>query len=171
MVRLLRPWFENIRKRQVKSPRTYVRDTGVLHTLLGLADEDEVAGHPKVGASFEGFAIEQLMAAFDSQDVHFWRTHTGVGLDLLVRDRGKRYGFECSFADAPAPTRSMRVALRDLALDHLWIVYPGTQAHALDHRISLLPISDVHRKARELAGGEGVEERLWNDPALFPRYI
>ncbi len=171
MVRLLPPWFENIRKRQVKSPRTYVRDTGILHTLLGLADEDEVAGHPKVGASFEGFAIEQLLAAFDSHDVYFWRTHTGVELDLLVRDRGKRYGFECSFADAPGPTRSMRVALRDLALDHLWIVYPGTQAHALDHRISLLPISDVHCKARKLAGGEGVEERLWNDPALFPRYI
>jgi len=155
MVRLLPPWFENIRKRQVKSPKTYVRDTGILHTLLGLADEDDVAGHPKVGASFEGFAIEQLLAAFDAQDARFWGTHGGAGLDLFVRHRGARYGFECEFADTPAPTRSMRVALRDLALDHMWIVYPGTEAYALDNRISLLPISDVQCKARELKGRRG----------------
>ena len=171
MVRVLPPWFENIRKRQVKSPRTYVRDTGLMHTLLGLADEDEVAGHPKVGASFEGFAIEQIMAAFDSQDACFWATHGGVELDLLVRHRGMRFGFECRFADAPGPTRSTRAALRDLALDHMWIVYPGTQAHTLEDRISLLPISDVQRKARQLADGEGEEQRPWNDSVPFQGYI
>lgn len=150
MVRVLPPWFENIRKRQVKSPKTYVRDTGVLHTLLGLGDDDEVAGHPKVGASFEGFAIEQLLMAFDVQDAYFWGTHGGAELDLLVLHRGARYGFECKFADAPGPTRSMRVALRDLTLDHLWIVYPGTEAYSLDEQISVLPISGVQEKAREL---------------------
>lgn len=150
MVRLLPPWFENIRKRQVKSPKTYVRDTGILHTLLGLADENAVAGHPKVGASFEGFAIEQLLAAFDAQDTYFWGTHGGAELDLLVHHRGARYGFECKIADAPGPTRSMRVALHDLALDHLWIVYPGDEAYDLDDRLSVLPVSHVHEKAREL---------------------
>ncbi|MCY3609966.1 MAG: ATP-binding protein [Gemmatimonadetes bacterium] len=150
MVRVLPPWFENIRKRQVRSPKTYVRDTGVLHTLLGLDDDDEVAGHPKVGASFEGFAIEQLLVAFDVQDAYFWGTHGGAELDLLVLHRGARYGFECKFADAPGPTRSMRVALRDLRLDHLWIVFPGAEAYSLDERISVLPISGVQEKAREL---------------------
>lgn len=150
MVRLLPPWFENIRKRQVKSPKTYVRDTGILHTLLGLADEADVAGHPKLGASFEGFAMEQLLGAFDTRDAYFWGTHGGAELDLLVRHRGARYGFEFKFADAPGSTRSMRVALSDLALDHLWIVYPGSEAYSLDDRLSVLPISQVQEKALEL---------------------
>ena len=149
MVRVLPPWFENIRKRQVKSPKPYIRDSGILHTLLGLNDDD-VEGHPKVGASFEGFAIEQLLAAFDVQDAYFWGTHGGAELDLLVRHRRARYGFECKFADAPGPTRSMRVALEDLALDHLWIVYPGDEAYSLDKRISVIPVSGVQEKAREL---------------------
>lgn len=127
MVRVLPPWFENLKKRQVRSPKLYVRDSGVLHTLLGLAREDEVAGHPKVGASFEGFAIEQLLAAFGTDNAYFWATHAGAELDLLVTLAGKRYGFECRHADAPGTTRSMRVALADLALDRLWIVYPATK--------------------------------------------
>ena len=171
MVRLLPPWFENIRKRQVKSPRVYVRDTGILHTLLGLAGEEEVAGHPKVGASFEGFAIAQLLAAFDSPDACFWRTHGGVELALVVRDRGARFGFECQFADAPVATRRMRTALRDLALDHMWIVYPGEEAYLVDDRISVLPVAHIQDKARELKG-RLVEDGLpWNDGIPFRRYI
>ncbi len=150
MVRVLPPWFENLKKRQVKSPKLYVRDSGVLHTLLGLAREDEVAGHPKVGASFEGFAIEQLLAAFGTHNAYFWATHAGAELDLLVTVSGKRYGFECKHADAPGTTRSMRVALDDLALERLWIVYPGDEAYDLDDRIAALPIADVPHLAASL---------------------
>ena len=155
MVRVLPPWFENIRKRQVKSPKSYVRDTGMLHMLLGLDNDDAVAGHPKAGASFEGFAIEQLLGAFDSRDAYFWATHGGAELDLLIRHRNRRYGFECKFADAPGVTRSMRIALRDLALDHLWIVYPGNERYDLDDRISALPVAAVCEQGRKLAARTG----------------
>ena len=150
MVRVLPPWFENLKKRQVRSPKLYVRDSGVLHTLLGLAREDDVAGHPKVGASFEGFAIEQLLAAFGTGNAYFWATHAGAELDLLVTLAGRRHGFECKLADAPATTKSMRVALADLALDRLWIVYPGSEAYDLDDRIAVLPVADVPRLAASL---------------------
>ena len=150
MVRVLPPWFENLKKRQVKSPKLYMRDSGILHTLLGLAREDEVAGHPKVGASFEGFAIEQLLAAFGTDNAYFWATHAGAELDLLVTLAGKRYGFECKHADAPGTTRSMRVVLDDLALEHLWIVYPGDEAYDLGDRIAALPVADVPSLAASL---------------------
>ena len=148
MVRALPPWFANVRKRQVKSPRIYVRDTGLLHTLLTLETSDEVAGHPKVGASFEGFAVEQLAGAFEASGVYFWATHGGAELDLLVMRGGKRHGFECKLADAPGTTRSMRVALNDLELEHLWVVYPGNEAYPLDDRISVLPVADIPTLAR-----------------------
>ena len=143
MVRALPPWFANIRKRQVRSPRIYVRDTGLLHTLLTVETGDQVAGHPKVGASFEGFAVEQIAGAFGAGGMYFWATHGGAELDLLVMHGGKRYGFECKLADAPGTTRSMRVALNDLELEHLWVIYPGNEAYRLDDRISVLPIADI----------------------------
>ena len=148
MVRALPPWFANVRKRQVKSPRIYVRDTGLLHTLLTLETGDELAGHPKVGASFEGFAVEQLAGTFEAGGVYFWATHGGAELDLLVMRGGKRYGFECKLADAPGTTRSMRAALNDLELEHLWVVYPGKEAYPLDDRISVLPVADIPAVAR-----------------------
>ena len=148
MVRALPPWFANIRKRQVRSPRIYVRDTGLLHSLLTVDTGDEVAGHPKVGASFEGFAVEQIAGAFAGSGVYFWATHGGAELDLFVMRGGKRYGFECKLADAPGTTRSMRVALNDLELEHLWVVYPGDEAYPLDDRISVLPITDIQALAR-----------------------
>ena len=148
MVRALPPWFANVRKRQVKSPRIYVRDTGLLHTLLTLETGDELAGHPKVGASFEGFAVEQLAGTFEAGGVYFWATHGGAELDLLVMQGGKRYGFECKLADAPGTTRSMRAALDDLELEHLWVVYPGKEAYPLDDRISVLPVADIPAVAR-----------------------
>ena len=143
MVRVLPPWFENLRKRQVKAPKVYVRDTGLLHSLLGIADAHRLLGHPKVGASFEGFAIEQLLGALETRDAYYWATHAGAELDLLVLHGGKRYGFECKFADAPGTTRSMRVALENLKLDHLWIVYPGDEGYVLDDRISALPVAEI----------------------------
>ena len=151
MVRVLPPWLENLKKPQVKPPKLYVRDSGALHTLLGLPREEDVAGHLKLGASFEGFAIEQLLAAFGMSNAYFWATHAGAELDLLVTLAGKRYGLDCKHADAPGTTRSMRVALADLALDRLWIVYPGDEAYNLDDKIATLPVTDIPRLSASLA--------------------
>ena len=153
LVRALPPWFANLRKRQVRSPRIYVRDTGLLHTLLTLETAEEVAGHPKVGASFEGFAVEQIVNAFEAGGSYFWATHGGAELDLFLMRGGKRYGFECKLADAPGTTRSMRVALSDLELEHLWVVYPGDESYPLDERISVLPIAGVVDLASSLGAG------------------
>lgn len=150
MVRILPPWFENISKRQVKSPKIYIRDSGILHGLLHLTTLADVQGHPKLGASWEGFAIEQIITLLQAQEAYFWATHSGAELDLLVHIRGKRYGFEIKFADAPGVTRSMRIALNDLALDHLWVIYPGRQAYPLDTRITVLPLADVPQLATTL---------------------
>ena len=150
MVRALPPWFANLRKRQVRSPKVYVRDTGLLHNLLGLDTAEAVDGHPKSGASFEGFAVEQLAGAFETGRVWFWATHGGAELDLLVMHGGRRYGFECKVADAPGTTRSMRVAMKDLDLEHLWIIYPGDISYALDDGISVLPVADIPQLAETL---------------------
>ena len=154
MVRALPPWFANVRKRQVRSPRIYLRDSGLLHTLLGLDTNEAVAGHPKVGASFEGFAVEQLAGVFDTGGLYFWGTHGGAELDLLATRHGRPYGFECKLADAPGTTRSMRVALDDLELEHLFVVYPGDVAYPLDERISALPVTAIPRLPASLATGE-----------------
>jgi len=147
MIRLLPPWFENIRKRQVKAPKVYIRDSGVLHALLQLQTLADLQGHPKLGSSWEGFAIEQIICTLETRDTYFWATHAGAELDLLVMAQGKRFGFELKYADAPARKRSMLIALEDLHLDHLWVVYPGDQAYELDDRISVIPIADITRLA------------------------
>ena len=143
MVRVLPPWFENIRKRQVKAPKTYIRDSGILHTLLQLRTLPHLQGHPKIGASWEGFAIEHVINAFETRDAYFWATHAGAELDLLVMTAGRRYGFEFKYADAPGRTRSMHSAIKDLQLEHLWVVYPGAQEYTLHERISVIPMETV----------------------------
>ena len=140
MVRILPPWFENIGKRQVKSPKIYLRDSGILHTLMELPSLHALQGHPKLGASWEGFALEQLLGQIRSRQVYFWSTHGGAELDLFVLHNGKRYGFEFKYADAPGRTRSMHSALKDLNLAHLWVIYPGTQQYALDDKITVCPL-------------------------------
>jgi hypothetical protein len=145
MVRVLPPWFENIGKRQIKSPKVYIRDSGILHGLLQLGQVADVQSHPKLGASWEGFAIEQIISLLDTRDAYFWATHGGAELDLLVRVRGKQYGFEIKYADAPGSSRSMQVALNDLGLEHLWIVYPGKHSYAIDARITALPLDELPR--------------------------
>ena len=150
MVRILPPWFENLKKRQVKAPKIYVRDTGLLHTLHKIATEDDLAGHPKLGASWEGFVIEQIVRRFDARDAYFWGTHNGAELDLLVMVHGKRQGFEIKYADAPGVTKSMRIALEDLKLTHLWVIYPGSERYVLDERITVVPASQIPALADEL---------------------
>jgi predicted AAA+ superfamily ATPase len=143
MVRVLPPWFENIRKRQVKAPKVYIRDSGILHTLLQLRTLADLQGHPKIGASWEGFAIEHVISVFETRDAYFWATHAGAELDLLVITAGRRYGFEFKYADAPGRTRSMHSAIKDLQLQHLWVVYPGGQEYTLHDRISVIPMETV----------------------------
>jgi len=150
MVRLLPPWHENLKKRQLKAPKLYVRDSGLLHSLFDLKSPMEVSGHPKAGASWEGFAIEQLVAATGSRSAYYWATHGGAELDLMLLLRGKRFGFEFKYSDAPQATKSMHTALSDLGLDHLWVVYPGTETYPLSDRLTVLPIASVPALAKDL---------------------
>ena len=143
MVRVLPPWFENLRKRQVKAPKIYIRDSGIFHALLQLENLSDIQGHPMLGSSWESFALEQVVGAFNNRDIYFWATHAGAELDLLVMSKGKRYGFEFKYADAPGTTRSMRTAISDLALEHLWVVYPGKEEYDLDETISVIPVSGI----------------------------
>ncbi len=150
MIRILPPWFENIRKRQVKAPKIYIRDSGILHALLQLRTLADLQSHPNLGASWEGFALEQVIGALESRDAYFWATHAGAELDLLVRVAGKHYGFEFKYADAPGGSRSMYVAIQDLSLAHLWVIYPGHQEYLLDDKISVIPIASVPHLANTL---------------------
>ena len=143
MVRQLQPWHQNLGKRQIKAPKIYLRDSGVLHSLLDLHDRSALLGHPRVGASWEGFAIEQVLAAVRPSEAYYWGTHGGAELDLFFVVNGRRYGVEVKFSDAPATTRSMRMALEDLALDHLWIVYPGEHRYRIDERITAWPLQAI----------------------------
>ena len=143
MVRVLPPWFENLRKRQVKAPKIYIRDSGIFHALLQLENLSDIQGHPMLGSSWESFALEHVVGAFNTRDIYFWATHAGAELDLLVMSKGKRYGFEFRYADAPGTTRSMRTAINDLALEHLWVVYPGKEEYDLDETISVIPVSGI----------------------------
>jgi predicted AAA+ superfamily ATPase len=142
VVRVLQPWFENIGKRQVKSPKVYVRDSGILHALLGITDRRGLEGHPKLGASWEGFVVEQLLNWLDHPDAYYWRTQAGAELDLLLFHRGHRIGIEVKRADAPTVTPSMQHALADLKLDALYVVYPGTTRYALSDGIEVLSLED-----------------------------
>jgi len=137
MVRALRPWTANIRKRQVKSPKIYFRDSGILHSFLDVYSKDALERHPKLGASWEGFLLEAVIQRLGARagQCYFWATHTGAELDLLVVAGRQRYAFEIKRTSAPRVTRSMRSALQDLALDRLDVVYPGSETFALSRRI------------------------------------
>jgi predicted AAA+ superfamily ATPase len=142
-VRQLQPWFENMGKRQVRSPKVYVRDVGLLHALLDVENHHQLLGHPKAGASFEGFVIDQIMSLLRTSDAYFWATHQGAELDLLVTRGGKRYGFEVKLSDAPTATKSMRIALQDLQLVRLFVVYPGAQGYPLAEKMEVLPVAEL----------------------------
>lgn len=141
MVRQLPPWFENIGKRQVKAPKVYVRDTGLLHTLLGIANRRALEHHPKVGASWEGYAVEEILKSFRPDDAYYWATHNGAEIDLLLFKGGRRIGIECKRADAPRLTPSMRIALSDLKLDQLFVVYPGERTYSLANNVEVMPLA------------------------------
>ncbi len=143
MARVLPPWFENIGKRLVKSPKVYLRDSGVLHHLLGIDGMLELRTHPRYGASFEGFALEQALIMHGERDAYFYGTQRGAELDLLLLRRGRRWGFEFKCSDAPTTTKSMHIALQDLKLEHLFVVYPGTLRYSMTEKITALPLREI----------------------------
>ena len=150
MVRVLPPWFENVGKRLVKSPKVYLRDSGILHALLGLAELNDVRTHPAYGASWEGFALEQTLA-HGERDAYFYATQRGAELDLLLLRHGRRWGFEFKCTDAPRLTKSMHVVADDLGLAHLWVVYPGDLRYPLATGIAALPLKEIGTVALDVA--------------------
>lgn len=148
LVRQLPPWFANIGKRQVRSPKIYWRDCGLLHQLLGIADEQALLSHPRCGASWEGFALEHMLQRLQPDEAYFWATHTGAELDALLIKDGRRLGLEIKRADAPRLTSSMRHALDDLELDALWVIYPGSLRYRLHERIEVLPFASGMASAK-----------------------
>ncbi len=143
MVRQLQPWYENLGKRQVKTPKIYFRDTGLLHYLLGIRTEQELALHPRSGASWEGYVIEETIKAAQPEEVYFWGTHSGAELDLLLIKNGRRIGIECKRMDAPQLTLSMRTALDDLKLDQILVLYPGLHPYPIAERIMAVPLRSI----------------------------
>jgi predicted AAA+ superfamily ATPase len=148
MVRVLEPWFQNLAKRQIKSPKIYLRDTGLLHALLGIPDFGALESHPKLGASWEGFVIEQILSVADARNAYYWATQSGAELDLLLRRRTKRIGIEVKYADAPRWSKSMAVAMTDLELDRLYVVYPGESRYGLAPRAEALGLSEALAELR-----------------------
>lgn len=141
MVRQLQPWHANLGKRQVKASKVYVRDSGLLHQLLGIDSDRALLSHPKVGASWEGFAIEQVLATQAHDEAFFWATHQGAEIDLILRRGDRLFGVECKRADAPRMTTSLRTATADLGLERIAVLYPGQRRYALSDAIEVIPLS------------------------------
>ena len=148
MVRQLQPWHANLAKRQVKVPKVYVRDSGLLHQLLGLDSEKALLSHPKLGASWEGFVIEQVLASERHDEAWFWATHQGAEIDLLLRRGDRLLGVECKRADAPKLTPSMRIALEDLGLERVAVVYPGAKRYPLSEQVEVVPLATLAEPGR-----------------------
>jgi uncharacterized protein len=139
MIRQLYPWWENISKRQVKAPKIYFRDSGIFHSLLGVQNKDQLLTHTKIGASWEGFALEEIIRKHRvrPQDCYFWSTYGAAEIDLLLPQQGKFLGFEFKYTDAPKMTRSMQIAMQDLNLLHLYVIYPGEIDYPLAENITV----------------------------------
>ena len=159
IARQLPPWYENLKKRQVKSPKVYIRDSGLLHQLLGIKTQKELLSHPKLGASWEGFVVEEILRLVQPDEAYFWATHTGAELDLLMLIGGHRIGVEVKRGDAPRLTPSMRSALGDLGLRHLTVIYPGARAYDLSERVRVVPFPALFDKESEELTAIGARRR------------
>ncbi len=143
MIRQLQPYYANLRKRQVKSPKIYIRDTGLLHQLLGISTFKQLLTHPKIGASWEGFVIEQILATTSCESAFFWATHQGAEIDLILEKGDELLGIECKRADSPRITPSIRIAFEDLKLNKVAIIYPGNKRYRLDNRVEAIPLHSL----------------------------
>ena len=150
MIRQLQPWHANLKKRQIKAPKIYFRDTGLLHQLLGIRSEQELFGHPKCGASWEGYVIEEVLKTINPDENYFWGTHNGAEIDLVMVKDGRMLGVECKRVDAPRLTPSMRIALEDLKLERIIVVYPGERRYALAENIHAVPLKEVANRVADL---------------------
>lgn len=155
MVRQLAPWHENVGKRQVKAPKVYLRDSGLLHCLMRQTAFADLEAHPKLGASWEGFAIEQVLSITGDRDAYFWATHGGAELDLMVIWRGRKYGFEFKYGDAPSMTKSMHTALHDLKLERLFVIHPGKDSYVMNDQTEAVAIMNLRARLSQAdMGGE-----------------
>jgi predicted AAA+ superfamily ATPase len=145
IVRLLPPWHANLGKRLVKRPKLYLSDSGMLHSLLGIEGNNSLITHPKIGASWEGFAMECMLRSINKsvRETYFWATHAGAELDLCWQHGGKNWGVEFKYGDAPGMTTSMKIAVNDLSLERLWVIYPGNKSYSLGNRIHVIPIGEI----------------------------
>jgi len=145
MVRTLQPWYVNIGKRQVKRPKLYFRDCGIFHTLLAIETQEALYRHPKLGSSWEGFALDCVWRSIEKYDeqAYFWATHSGAEVDLFWQHDGKHWACEFKFTDAPTLTKSMLSALSTLNLEKLWVVYPGSTKYQIHEKIEVLPLKDI----------------------------
>jgi predicted AAA+ superfamily ATPase len=143
MVRQLPPWHANLKKRQIKAPKVYFRDTGLLHYLLGVRSEKELLSHPKSGASWEGYVIEETIKTVEPDEVYYWATHGGAEIDMLLLKNGRMLGVECKRVDAPKVTPSMRTAMEDLKLERIAVIYPGVKRYAMGDGIAAVPLEAV----------------------------
>ncbi len=150
MVRILQPWQLNVKKRIVKRPKIYLRDSGVFHALMTINNEEQLLSHNKLGSSWEGFAFESIIKALGKRDeeLYFWSTHSGAEVDLFWQDKGKNWAVEFKYSDAPKLTKSMQVALEDLNLAHLWIVYPGKEQYQLNKKITVVGLDNIIEKIK-----------------------
>lgn len=140
VLRQLQPWFENISKRQFKSPKVYLRDSGLLHALLSIESQADLESNPKYGASWEGFALEQVLSVTGDRQAYFWGTHSGAELDLMLLRHGRRYGVEFKATDAPKMTKSLHIALHDLHLEKVWVVYPGKETYPIHEDVEVVSL-------------------------------
>ncbi|MCK5259455.1 MAG: ATP-binding protein [Candidatus Omnitrophica bacterium] len=143
MIRQVQPWFGNIKKRQIKSPKIYFYDTGILHSLLGIQTKNDLLAHPKYGASWEGFVIEEVIRSVEPHEVFFWATHQGAEIDLVFNKGGRMYGVEIKRADAPTMTPSMRIALEDLKLERIAVIYPGKRRYSIHKQVDVVPFDEI----------------------------
>jgi uncharacterized protein len=151
MARQLKPWTANVGKRQVKAPKIYVRDSGLLHTLLNLPDRHSLLGHPRLGASWEGFALEQTLRILRPAEAYFWATHSGAELDLFVPYRGRRLGIDFKFSEAPKVTKPLHTVMETLQLDYLWLLYPGAHEYRVHERITVYPLKHLGELPKQWA--------------------
>mgnify|MGYP001501983266 FL=1 len=143
MVRQLQPWHANLKKRQIRSPKIYFRDTGLLHQLLGIRLKKDLFSHPKCGASWGGYVIEEVLKIANPDEQYFWRTHNGAEIDLVVVKNGRIFGVECKWIDAPRLIPSMRIAKDDLKLEKIIVVYPGKRRYEIAKNIHAIPLQEI----------------------------
>lgn len=143
MIRQLQPWYVNIKKRQVKSPKIYFNDTGILHALLGIQNQSDLFKHPKYGASWEGFVLEEVIRSIEPHEVYFWSTHQGAEIDLVFNKGGQMYGVEIKRQDAPRMTPSIKHALEDLKLERIAVIYPGKRRYSIHKQVEVVPFDEI----------------------------